>query len=82
MKTLVLLFCIGITLMLVSCSNESPTEVVNQNNLVVEAFIYSGEPVSDIRLTITMGLNSSDTTAPPVNGAGLKDLVLFILKLS
>ena len=36
---------------------------------MVEAFLYSGEPVNDIRLTYTIPLGSTDTVGPPINDA-------------
>ena len=38
---------------------------------VVEAFLYAGEPVEDVRLSRAIALTSEDTTAAPVNGASV-----------
>jgi hypothetical protein len=69
MKILKLLICLCISIIVFDCSNKNPTESENQNNLVVEGFLYAGEPVNNIRLTKTVGLDSQDTLAPPVNDA-------------
>jgi len=37
--------------------------------LVVQAYLYAGEPVTDIHVTSTLSFGSEDTTASPVNDA-------------
>ena len=36
---------------------------------VIEAFLYAGEPIDDIRVTATLPFGSPDTVAPPINDA-------------
>ncbi len=51
-----------------SCTDESP--LVPENDLVVvQAYLYAGESVNDIRLTSTMPLDADTTGAPPISYA-------------
>ena len=50
-----LLFAVG--------CDDTPTAVAESDLIVVQAYLYAGEPVSDVRLTYTISLGSSDTTA-------------------
>jgi hypothetical protein len=43
----------------------------NQTSLVVRAYLYAGEPVTDVQITSTMDLATSDTVPPPVNDAAV-----------
>ena len=50
------------------CSNSSP--LVPESDLVVlRGYLYAGEPVTEIQLTSTLGLGSTDTLAPPIPDA-------------
>jgi hypothetical protein len=69
MKMLKSILYLGLSIIIIGCSNQNPTESENQNNLVVEGFLYAGEPINNIKLTKTLGLGSQDTIAPPVNNA-------------
>jgi hypothetical protein len=71
MKKIKSIIYLALALFTVSCTNDSITESENQNNLVVEAFLYAGEPVTDIRLCNTISLASNDTLSPPVNDASV-----------
>ena len=64
-----IIFIISIALLLVvNCTNESPT--IPQSDLtVVRGYIYAGEPVDDIQLSSTLELGSEETQAPPINDA-------------
>ncbi|MDE2827079.1 MAG: DUF4249 family protein [Bacteroidota bacterium] len=48
---------------------DSMDNSAHEEILVVEAFLYAGEPVEDIRITRAVSLTSEDTVATPVNGA-------------
>jgi hypothetical protein len=39
------------------------------DQVVVQAFLYANEPVTDIKLTRTLALGSEDSLAPPINDA-------------
>ncbi len=53
---------------MICCTNESPLEPEFEQ-VVIRAYLYSGEPVTDIRITSTLALGSEDTLAPPINDA-------------
>jgi hypothetical protein len=50
------------------CTRESPVSPTAEQ-VVVQAYLYADEPVSDIRLTRTLPLGGQETEAPPVNDA-------------
>jgi hypothetical protein len=52
------------------CSEGTPMEP-DADLLVVRAYLYAGQPVSDIQLTGTLPLGSADSIAPPVNDASV-----------
>ncbi len=54
---------------LIGC--DSVDNNVEEELLVVEAFLYAGEPVDDIRITQAIALTSEDTVATAVNGASV-----------
>lgn len=39
------------------------------DQVVIQAFLYANEPVTDIKLTRTLALGSEDSLAPPINDA-------------
>jgi hypothetical protein len=63
-----ILLPVFIIFLLTACESESP--LVPENDLVVvRAYLYAGEPVTDIRLTSTYSITSEDTVGQPVNDA-------------
>lgn len=50
-----------------SCTEIEPINL--ENNFVVEAFIFAGEPVDRIRLKTTFPLSSTDDISKPINDA-------------
>jgi len=48
---------------------ESITTSINKDLVVVQAFVYSDEPIRDILLTEVLPLGSLDTIAPPITNA-------------
>lgn len=59
-----------ITSLFMGCSED--TAVAPSNELiVVRGYIYAGENIDDIQITKTLPLGSEETTAPPVNDAGV-----------
>jgi hypothetical protein len=50
------------------CTKESPVSPAAEQ-VVIQAYLYADEPVSDIRLTRTLPLGSQETETPPVNDA-------------
>ena len=54
--------------LLAGCTEESVLSP-DSTLVVVRGYLYADEPVSQIQLTQTLSLGSSDSTAPPVNDA-------------
>jgi hypothetical protein len=54
--------------MLSACDSDSPLLPENES-LVVRAYLYAGERVTDVQVTTTFGLTSNDTTGRPINNA-------------
>ena len=52
----------------VACSDD-PVSTTVDDLLVVQAFLYTDQPVRDVRLTRALPLGSLDTIAPPVSDA-------------
>ena len=50
------------------CSGDSTTGP-GSNLVVIRAYLYAGQPVTDITITGTLALGSQDTLAPPINDA-------------
>jgi hypothetical protein len=76
----VLPFALAILLVLPACDSANPSETDSQ--IVVEAFLFAGEPVDDIRLAEALPLASEDTTATPIRTADVwltKDGVVYSL---
>lgn len=63
------LFTIATTLMLTTgCSSEMPAAVAEEL-LMIRAYLFAGESVSDIQVTGTLPLGSEETVLPPINDA-------------
>lgn len=54
-----------------ACSNE-PIAPVESDLVVIEAFLFAGEPVTEIRVTQTIPLSSADKTPVPINDATVR----------
>ena len=55
------------------------------NLVVVQAYLYAGQPVQDVMVTSTLGLGSTDTIAPPIVDAQVqlvKDGLCYLLQPS
>lgn len=55
-------------LLLISCGEENLNDIA-ANQFVVEAFIYAGEPIDDIRIKTTFPLIDEEDTSQPINDA-------------
>lgn len=56
----------------IHCATESATSTDEKTELiVVQAYLYAGEPVTDVRITSTLELGSEETHAPPINDANV-----------
>ena len=61
--------CLAVCLALVAgCSTQSPLESSDEL-VVVQAYLFAGEPVDDVRLTATLPLTTDSTTPPPISDA-------------
>jgi hypothetical protein len=54
-----------------ACSHKATFNPENEL-VVVQGFLYSGEAINDIRVTSTLGLGSLDTIAPPIEDAEVR----------
>jgi hypothetical protein len=70
MKRICACLPVFVWMLLSYCTKESPT-VPSQEMIVVRAYLFAGEPVSDIQLTNTIPLGSQETKAPPINDAAV-----------
>ena len=68
MKHTIILILSILALILFACE-ENSTLAPENDLLVVHAYLYAGEPVTDIQLTTTLPLGSEEEKAPPVNNA-------------
>ena len=67
MKNIALLFLAMLALS-IGCTKESPLSA-GSDLVVVRAYLFAGEPVTDIQITGTLPLGSEETEAPPINDA-------------
>lgn len=64
-KIYILLFGV---LFFTSCGDENLNDIAD-SQFVVEAFLFAGEPVDDIKIKTTFPLTSEDDTSAPINNA-------------
>ena len=69
MKNLTLL-AVAALLLLAACDSTDAGEA--DDLLVVEAFLYAGEPVNDIHLSTVIPLDSEDSLGTPINDADVR----------
>ncbi len=67
MKKYIILFPL-ISLLFLSCGEENLNNIA-VNQFVIEAFIYAGEPIDDIRIKSTFPLSQEEDTSAPINDA-------------
>ena len=75
-----LLFSLASLLLLAACDTTDPNEA--DELLVVEAFLYAGEPIDDIHLSTVIPLDSEDSLGTPINDADvrlIKDGITYAL---
>jgi hypothetical protein len=68
MKKLVFFFIIAAAVM--GCEESSPL-LPEAEQVVVRAYLYANEPVTDIQLTTTYAITSEDTAGVPINDAAV-----------
>jgi hypothetical protein len=59
-------------LVLVGGCQDTLLDVPIADRIVVEAFLFAGEPVTDVRLTLSVPISSADTTPESVNDATVR----------
>lgn len=62
--------CLAVALTIAACETD-PFSPAPDELFVVQAYLYAGEPVTDIRVTSTLPLGSADSVAPPINDAAV-----------
>jgi hypothetical protein len=75
------IFCL---ILIAGCTKESPVSPSNEL-VVVRAYLYANEPVTEIQLCKTLPLGSEDAQAPPINDADvslIKNNVRYALQAS
>ena len=65
---------LAVAALLASCDT-SPTTPGGSVEAVIEAFLFAGEPVTDVRITSTVELGSADTV-----GVGINDAEVVLIK--
>ena len=70
MKTVHVAFLLSALLLLAACDSMDAGEA--DNLIVVEAFLYAGEPVNDIHLSTVIPLDSEDSLTAPINDADVR----------
>jgi hypothetical protein len=70
LKYIAVLAVIPLMIGLVGCTDESPL-VPEADLVVMRAYLFAGEPVTEIRLTSSLELGSEDSVAPPVVDASV-----------
>ena len=70
MRKIILFIVISAFIGITGCTEKtSPLESFVDDTVVIRAFLYAGEPVSDIRITSVLPLGSEEETVPPINDA-------------
>lgn len=60
MKKIIIFLLIALLMFFAGCTKESPV-IPSADLVVVRAYLYAGEPVSDVQLTQTLPLGSQET---------------------
>jgi len=68
MRKIILLGILAISAALPGCDSASPL-LPEAELIVVRAYLYAGEPVTDVQLTTTFALTTGDTAGQPINDA-------------
>lgn len=68
MKKYNLLYFLFFAILFFSCEEENLNNIA-ENQFVVEAFLYAGEPIEDIRIKTTYSLSAAEDISVPINNA-------------
>ena len=71
MRYKAILFLIGMALIIMACENDSPLEP-DYEQVVIQAYLYAGEPVDDIQITKTIPMGSETGSPEPINDAAVR----------
>ncbi len=63
---------IAFLLLAVLSSCDTATGDLGEDLAVIEAFLFAGEPVDDVRVTTTVSFSGTDTTSMPINDAEVR----------
>lgn len=76
--------CLAVALALAACESD-PLSLPPDERFVIQAYLFAGEPVTDVRITETLPIGSPDTVSPPINDAEItliKDEARYALVLT
>lgn len=65
------MFSINVLMLVSSCENDSPINV-DTDQVVVQAYLFAGDTIKDIRITKTFSMGVDSSLMPPVNDATVK----------
>lgn len=68
MKKYNILYLFLFVVIFLSCEEENLNNIA-ENQFVVEAFLYAGEPIEDIRIKTTYSLSANEDISVPINNA-------------
>ena len=68
MKKYNILYLFLLSTIFLSCEEENLNNIA-ENQFVVEAFLYAGEPIEDIRIKTTYVLSAVEDISVPINNA-------------
>lgn len=68
MKNIITLLIFFSIISYFSCQEENLNDIA-ENQFVVEAFLYAGEPIDDIKIKTTYALSASEDISVPINNA-------------
>ena len=63
-----LILIVAMMILVGSCTEENLNDIA-ENQFVVEAFLYAGEPIDDIRIKTSFPLADAEDTSTPINDA-------------
>jgi hypothetical protein len=68
MKTIIIIVSSVLLTIIFGCTEDLPL-IPDSNLVVVQAYLYAGEPVQNIRLTSTLAIDADTSKAPPIDDA-------------
>ena len=71
MRFFILILLLSTGLIFLACETESPLEIQN-DQVVIQGYLYANESVQDIRITRTLPIGSDESDPPPINDASVR----------